>query len=63
MAGDGAGLRQGGPVTLHGHATRQPTVTATTGSVGTVGYSAATGIFTVAVTAAATNEAVITITP
>ncbi|ACU71571.1 Carbohydrate binding family 6 [Catenulispora acidiphila DSM 44928] len=52
------------PVTLHGHAPRQPTVTATTGSVGAVGYSAATGIFTVTVTAAAaTGEAVITITP
>ena len=52
-----------GPVTLHGHAGRQPTVTATTGSVGTVGYTAATGIFTVAVTAAASNEAVIAIAP
>jgi hypothetical protein len=52
-----------GPVTLHGHASRQPTVTATTGTVGTVGYTAATGIFTVAVTAAATDEAVITVAP
>ncbi|QMU69988.1 carbohydrate-binding protein [Streptacidiphilus sp. P02-A3a] len=52
-----------GPVTLHGHATREPTVTAGTGRVGTVGYTTTTGIFTVAVTAAASNEAVITITP
>lgn len=52
-----------GPVTLHGHAARQPTASATTGSVGAVGYSAATGIFTVAVTAGAGNEAVITIAP
>ena len=52
-----------GPVTLHGHAARQPTVTATTRSVGTVGYTAATGIFTVSVTAAASNEAVSTIAP
>lgn len=50
-------------MTLHGHASRPPTVTATTGSVGTVGYTAATGIFTVAVTEAATDEAVITIAP
>ncbi|MEY9927480.1 hypothetical protein ABH926_002114 [Catenulispora sp. GP43] len=40
-----------------------PTATTTTGSVGSVGYAAATGIFTVTVTAATTEEAVITITP
>ncbi|MEW1861108.1 CBM35 domain-containing protein [Streptomyces sp. NPDC088194] len=52
-----------GPVTLHGHASRKPTATATTGSVGTVTYTASTGIFTVTVTAGAGNQAVVTLAP
>jgi hypothetical protein len=52
-----------GPVTLYGHAARKPTVSAATGSVGTVGYTATSGIFTVAVSAAADGEAVVTIAP
>ncbi|WP_329071760.1 carbohydrate-binding protein [Streptomyces sp. NBC_01429] len=55
-----------GPVTLHGYAPRKPTVTATTGSVGAVGYDKSTKLFTVTVTATtaeAANRAVITITP
>jgi hypothetical protein len=51
-----------GPVTLHGYATAEPTVTATTGSVGAVTYDTTTSLFTVAVTAASTNQAVVTIT-
>jgi hypothetical protein len=52
-----------GPVTLHGHATRRPAVTASAGSVGKVGYTRATGLFTVTATAAESNRAVLTITP
>ncbi|NDZ79175.1 carbohydrate-binding protein [Streptomyces sp. SID10853] len=52
-----------GPVTLHGYAPRRPTVTATTGSAGAVTHTPSTGLFTVAVTAAATGRAVITLTP
>ena len=52
-----------GPVTVHGYATAKPTVTASTGSVGAVTYNTTTSLFTVAVTAASTNQAVITIAP
>ena len=52
-----------GPVTLHGYATAKPAVTASTGSVGAVAYSTATSLFSVVVTAAAGNQAVITIAP
>ncbi|MFE9601350.1 CBM35 domain-containing protein [Streptomyces hokutonensis] len=51
------------PVTLHGHAPRKPTASATTGGVGPVGYNESTGLFTVTATAAANNRAVITLTP
>jgi len=52
-----------GPVTLHGYTPHKPTVTATTGSVGAVTYNTSTKLFTVSVTAATTDRAVITITP
>ena len=52
-----------GPVTLHGYATAKPTVTASAGSVGAVTYNTTTRLFTVAVTAASSNQAVITIAP
>ncbi|RDG36562.1 carbohydrate-binding protein [Streptomyces corynorhini] len=51
------------PVTLHGYAPRKPAVTATTGTVGAVGYDRSTKLFTVTVTAAPTDRAVLTITP
>ena len=51
-----------GPVTLQGYAPAAPTVTATTGTAGTVSYSASTQRFTVQVTAAGT-AAMIRITP
>ena len=41
-----------GPVTLHGYAPSTPTVTAVSGTAGSVQYSAATQRFTVPVTAA-----------
>jgi hypothetical protein len=52
-----------GPVTLRGYATAKPTVSASTGSAGAVTYNTTTSLFTVAVTAASTNQAVITIAP
>jgi hypothetical protein len=41
-----------GPVTLQGYAPKAPTVTATSGTVGTVAYSSSTQLFSVPVTAA-----------
>jgi len=51
-----------GPVTLQGMAAAAPTVSATSGTVGAVNYSASTQRFTVAVTAAGTS-ATVTIKP
>ncbi|WP_435172326.1 CBM35 domain-containing protein [Actinacidiphila sp. bgisy145] len=48
-----------GPITLHGYAPSKPVATASTGSVGAVGYTASTGLFTVAVTAGADHQAVV----
>jgi len=52
-----------GPVTLHGYAPRKPSASATTGSVGTVGYDAASKLFSVTVHAGAGDRAVVTIKP
>ncbi|MFI1093306.1 CBM35 domain-containing protein [Streptomyces sp. NPDC020917] len=52
-----------GPVTLHGYAPRKPSAAATNGSVGTVGYDAATKLFSVTVSAGAGDRAVVTIKP
>ncbi|SEG68503.1 Tat (twin-arginine translocation) pathway signal sequence [Actinacidiphila yanglinensis] len=52
-----------GPVTLHGYAPRKPTVQATTGSVGAVGYDTSTKLFTVTATAGSGDQAVLTVTP
>ncbi|MFI1092569.1 CBM35 domain-containing protein [Streptomyces sp. NPDC020917] len=50
-----------GPVTLHGYAPRKPSASATHGSVGTVGYDAATKLFSVTVSAGAGDRAVVII--
>ncbi|MFB7225885.1 carbohydrate-binding protein [Streptomyces sp. NPDC056227] len=52
-----------GPVTLHGYAPHRPSATATHGSVGTVGYDAATKLFSVTVSAGRGDRAVIKIEP
>jgi hypothetical protein len=52
-----------GPVTLHGYAPRRPSASATTGSVGAVGYDAATKLFSFTVRAGAGDRAVVTIRP
>lgn len=51
-----------GAVTVSGHAPSQPKASASNGSVGTVSYSANTGLFSVAVTQGSGNAASITIT-
>jgi hypothetical protein len=50
-----------GPVTLHGYSPTRPTATASSGSVGTLGYDTTSKLFTVAVTAASTGQATLTI--
>jgi hypothetical protein len=53
-----------GPVTLHGYAPRRPTVSASAGSVGAVGYDASTKLFSFTVSAqSAGHQAVVTIAP
>lgn len=47
-----------GPITLQGYAPAAPTVTATTGQVGTVSYVASTRHFTVAVTPSGTTAVI-----
>lgn len=53
-----------GPVTLHGYAPRKPTVSASAGSVGAVGYDTSTKLFSFTASAQpGSDQAVVTIAP
>jgi len=52
-----------GAVTLHGYAPKAPTVTASNGSVGSIGYDGGTHLFSFTVSQGTGNAASITITP